>query len=62
MNIELTNEEVDLLLKQIYSLEKALDKVKKCKRIMKATSLTDMYNSESLIIGLKQKLLTAKER
>ncbi len=60
MLIDLTQEEVDLILNQLESLEKALAKVQRSKRLMRAYDRRDLLHTEALIGSLKDKVTKAK--
>jgi hypothetical protein len=55
MLIDLTQEEVDLILNQLESLEKALAKVQRSKRLMRAYDRRDLLRTEALLSSLKDK-------
>lgn len=60
MLIDITPDEMNVLLKQINALEKALYKVKQCKRAMRMASKIDMEKNEAIIMGLKHKMEKAR--
>lgn len=60
MLIDLTQEEVDLILNQLESLEKALAKVQRSKRLMRAYDCRDLLHTEALIGSLKDKVTKVK--
>lgn len=60
MLIDLTQEEVDLILNQLESLEKALAKVQRSKRLMRAYDCRDLLRTEALLNSLKTKAEKAR--